>query len=271
MTERSHDDLDEPDTFEAAPGPALPVPYVVKTAASLSLHFSFAATQSRMDLRHPDRLTLAYTRTMMGFLLFSAQARRIAMIGLGGGSLVRFMLAHLPEVELKVVENNAEVLELRQTFLLPADDERFKVRLADGAEFVRDPPRHFDALLVDAFDGNGQPEALATRTFYQDCRDTLTDEGVLAVNLCPGFADFEPQLERLRQVFDEQVLVVTDVECSNAIAFATQGDLLAQFERHGWRWRDRLADAPRKQLMPALVGVSRTLQRFRTHSSSINT
>lgn len=149
------------------------VPYVVTAAGSLSLHFSFAAIQSRMDLRQPDRLTLAYTRTMMGFLLFQSQARSVAMIGLGGGSLARFMLTHLPDLDLKVVEINPEVIELRETFLLPADGERFQVRCADGAAFVQQPPGRFDVLLVDGFDAGGQPPALATFEFYRHCRATL--------------------------------------------------------------------------------------------------
>ncbi len=36
-----------------------------------------------MDLNDPDRLSLAYTRKMMAFLLFNCSPHRILMLGLG--------------------------------------------------------------------------------------------------------------------------------------------------------------------------------------------
>ena len=50
-------------------------PFVHKTRKMKSLHFSLAEVQSSMDLAQPDSLDLAYTRTMMGFLLFHPQPR----------------------------------------------------------------------------------------------------------------------------------------------------------------------------------------------------
>ena len=35
----------------------------------------------------PDFLVLSYTRTMMAFLLFNSEPKRIAVLGLGGGSI----------------------------------------------------------------------------------------------------------------------------------------------------------------------------------------
>jgi spermidine synthase len=46
-------------------------PYVHESGQRAALHFSISEIQSRMRLTDPDALDLAYTRTMMGFLLFN--------------------------------------------------------------------------------------------------------------------------------------------------------------------------------------------------------
>jgi spermidine synthase len=235
------------------------VPYVLSTPTAKSLHFSFAAIQSRMDLRQPELLELDYTRTMMGFLLFQPQPRAIAMIGLGGGSMARFIFKHLPDSTLKVVEINPAVLELREEFLIPGDGERFRVRLGDGADFVRSPPRLFDVLLVDGFDVGGQPPELASAEFYADCAAALLPDGVLAVNLCPAYAGFERQVDDLVAAFDGNLLLIPDRDCSNTIAFASRTPLAELFGRQGWAGPQQLGDGARRHLMKSFVRVARAL------------
>ena len=58
-------------------------PFLCEWERDISLHFNYSAIQSHMRKAEPDKLTLGYTRTMMGFLLFQPKPERIAMIGLG--------------------------------------------------------------------------------------------------------------------------------------------------------------------------------------------
>ena len=237
------------------------MPFVQSAGDSKSLHFSFSAVQSHMDLHRPERLTLAYTRTMMGFLLFKAQPSTVAMIGLGGGSLARFILHHLPQTALQVVDINPNVVDLRHEFLLPDDGERFQVHLGNGADFVHTRPRHFDVLLVDGFDVQGQPPELATPHFYRGCAECLTPQGVLVANLSPTHPGFAQQLQDIGQVFGGQVLAVHDEAGSNSVVFASQTPLREQFMRHGWRCRWRLPPKAYADLLPELRTVAEALHR----------
>ena len=143
-----------------------------------------------MDLSDPSRLCVDYTRTMMGFFLLQPAPRHIGMVGLGGGSLVRFCDRHLPTARITVAEINPNVIALRREFQIPDDDARLRVVHADGAAWVAAQARVFDALLIDGFDLKGQPPALCSSAFYDDCAAALAPGGVLAVNSHHDAADY---------------------------------------------------------------------------------
>jgi len=216
-------------------------PYVQEAGGKRALHFSINAVESRIDLRHPDRLDIEYTRLMMGFLLLQPEPARIAMIGLGGGSLARFCHRHLPGAHIDVAENNPHVIALREHFLVPADSERFAVIQTDGASFVRLPPRRYDVLLVDGYDADGLPRSLSTQRFFDHCAQALQPGGVLVMNVYTQPARQIQVLERIRRSFGGVALSVFDSERTNCVVFACHGPALGSL-RPGPLRRPRVLD-----------------------------
>jgi spermidine synthase len=201
-----------------------PTTFVHRTPETLSLHFDFSATQSEMRLDAPEDLVLGYTRTMMGFLLFQPKPAKIAMIGLGGGSLPKYCYAKLPDAAIAVAEINAQVISWRDEFRVPKDDGRFRVVCQDGADFVRGPGRPFDVLLVDGYGPAGPAPQLCTQRFYDACYQRLTPGGVMAVNLAfSQSTSHEASILRIRRSFADEVVVVDSEDPGNRIAFACKG------------------------------------------------
>ncbi len=199
-------------------------PLVCSEDGTLSLHFGSSAVQSEMRCEAPDELIVPYTRTMMGFLLFKPRPARIAMVGLGGGSLAKYCYARLPEASMVVAEINPYVVALRQVFRIPSDDGRFRVVGADGASFVRNELRGFDVLLVDGFDARGQSPQLCTQEFYDDCRQSVGSEGLVVVNLLPEDPYLGRSLARLRRTFETTVCVESQ-DYANRVVFASSSAL----------------------------------------------
>jgi len=195
-------------------------PLLHEENGELSLHFGFPTIQSRMLRADPERLLLDYTRTMMGFLLFAPAPARIAMIGLGGGSLAKYCRRRLPDADFTAVELSPEVIALRREFAVPEDDARFRIVCADGADFVRAAGPSPDVLLVDGFDSSGQPRRLCSAAFYDDCRAALAPGGILVVNLCADDSGCGRYISRISDSFDERVIVVEADEGENKIVFA---------------------------------------------------
>ena len=196
------------------------VPFISEENNSKSLHFSKDQMQSKMRNNQPDTLELDYTRTMMGFLRIKRRPRHIAMIGLGGGSLAKYCYRKLPETRITVAEINPHVIALRQEFLVPDDNERFKVIEADGADFVRDAAPEFDVLLVDGYDLAGQPPQLGSQYFYDNCHAMLMDSGVMAVNLYGFHPLYGVLMDRINRTFDSNTAEVAANKDGNVIVFA---------------------------------------------------
>jgi spermidine synthase len=199
------------------------MPFIHETRSSRSLHFSLVETQSCMNLAQPDFLDFEYTRIMMGFLLFHARPLKIGMIGLGGGSLAKFCIRHLPLAHVTVVEINPHVIALRDEFAIPTDGPRFEVVRADGARYVKTAPDAFDVLLVDGYDYDGMPAQLASAEFYGDCVACLGPSGILVANVHADHADLPALVDRVGQAFRHPALFVKGRAEGNAVVFARRG------------------------------------------------
>jgi spermidine synthase len=212
-----------------------------------SLHIGGQAIQSAMRLSSPDQLELHYTRAMMSFLLFHPSPRRVLMIGLGGGSMAKFMHRHLSGAHLTVVEIRPEVVAAARAFFeLPKNDERLDVVVADGAQYVPAHPARCDVLLLDGFEDGKQPMSLCSQPFYDAAWESLRPGGVLAVN----FMAFDPKLDvflqRIEKSFRGRVVLVDAADRVNVIAlgFREGPDKVAWSELRG-----------RAQALKAMLGL----------------
>ena len=200
-------------------------PLIHEGDGEVSLHFNFPTIQSRMIRAEPARLLLDYTRTMMGFLLLQPKPKRIAMIGLGGGSLAKYCRAKLPDADFTAIELSAEVIALRNEFEIPPDGPLFRVICGDGAAYVRGDAEPSDILLIDGFHAEGQPEQLCSTAFYDYCYSKLNEGGVLVVNLCADDTGYGSYVGRIRDSFAERIVVIEAEEGENKIVFAQKGGI----------------------------------------------
>jgi spermidine synthase len=194
---------------------------VVEERGMRVLHLGSRAIQSAMRITRPWDLELAYTRAMMGFLMFNPMPQDVLMIGLGGGSLAKFIRKQRPQICITAVEIDPRVIAAARThFELPPDDATLAVVEADGALYVRQHASSADIILLDGFDSGNQVEALATQTFYAACRRVLRPGGVLVVNLWGRDGDFAEYFARLTRAFDGEVGWLSVQNKTNIIVFA---------------------------------------------------
>jgi spermidine synthase len=195
--------------------------YITERFGVRSLHIGTDTIQSAMRLARPNDLELAYTRSMMGFLLFNEWPERVLLIGLGGGSLVKFIYHRMPWARIEVVEVSPQVVAIaRQCFHVPANDARLTVSIGDGAERMTQSSEGADAILVDGYDGQSQVAELSSGSFYDDCRRRLNERGVLVVNLWGSDRRFNDYLRRIESAFPAGTFCLPADKPGNVIVFA---------------------------------------------------
>jgi spermidine synthase len=245
---------------QGANDPAQRGPFVFDDGKTKSLFFSLDQLQSRMNKDQPDALEVDYTKTMMAFLLLAPSPRHLAMIGLGGGSLVRFCHRHLPHSRMTVVEINPAVVALRDEFLMPPDSDRLTVLLADGAVYVRASADTLDVLLVDGFDHDGQAPQLCTQSFYDDCHRALDAQGVLVVNLHHDHPEHAVYMSRIQQSFGAGVFELASQEKSNSVVFACKSPAVSLEQFRERAALENFSEALRQQLKPEFDRLSWLIQ-----------
>ena len=93
-----------------------------------------------MRIARPWSLELEYTREMMAGMLLRQTGqwpRQALLIGLGAGSLAKFIYRYLPDCRITVVEINPQVAFVaQQYFKLPDDPRRLDVVIDCGADYM---------------------------------------------------------------------------------------------------------------------------------------
>ena len=197
-----------------------------------TLHFGSDWVQGAMRIARPWDLELVYTREMMAALLLSANwptmPRRILQIGLGAGSLTRFIYRYLPDTAQVVIEQSAAVVAAaRQGFHLPPESERLQIIVAEGAQWMASATETFDLILVDGFDADGQTGGLERVLFYQDARQRLMPNGLLVCNFLSRSPNFLQSCLALDSAFVGRSRLLPQTPGGNVIALGAASEAVS--------------------------------------------
>ncbi len=189
-----------------------------------SLHLGSITVQSSMRTKDPSYLELAYTRGMMGFLLFHPTPKLAVTIGLGGGSIAKYMHSFCPQIVQMVCEINQQVINIAHShFALPSNDDKLQVLREDGVAYLQNHANGCDVLLIDAFDSEGVPEDCCSQDFFDTCFAAMQKNSVFAMNLWGSDKKFDVYLQRIEQAFDGHVLLLPTGKPGNIVVFAIKG------------------------------------------------
>ncbi len=185
-----------------------------------SLHLGSVTIQSAMRIKDPLALELAYTRGMMCFLLFHTTVRQVLAVGLGGGSIAKYIHAYCPDITSKVIELNPKIIQVAHSqFGVPENDARLEVIEGDGLQYLAEHTDAADVLLIDAFDSNGIPPDFCSQDFFDQCANVLKNDGTLAINLWGSDKRFDIYLQRIEQSFNGNVLILPTGKPGNIAVF----------------------------------------------------
>lgn len=146
--------------------------------------------QSRVDLTAPQTLSSPYARSMFASYLYQPQPRRVLIVGLGGGAMVRFLAHHAPDVQINAVEIDPVVVRIADQYFGVRSGGNVRVVTADAVAFIESVDARYDLIFMDAFlrpssdtDDTGVPSRLKTVAFLGRVKQALAPGGVVAFNI----------------------------------------------------------------------------------------
>ncbi len=191
-----------------------------------SMHLGSPTIQSSMLVKDPYKLVLAYSWGMLSSLLFKPEIANCVLVGLGGGSIAKYVWQACPQIKQTVIELNPQVIQVaRSHFMVPDDDDRLQIIEGDGIAYIQQHPGSTDWLMMDAFGSNGLPPDFCTQSFFDDCAEAVTPDGLFAINLWGSDKRFDIYMQRMEQTFDGRVLMMPTGKPGNIIVFGFQPQL----------------------------------------------
>ncbi|MFC1749488.1 spermidine synthase [Pseudomonadota bacterium] len=199
---------------------------IVQDGDIRSLYFGSDAKQSSMDILQPERLVLSYTQMMMASLIFAPLPQNILLIGLGGGSLAKFLLHLFPGCHIDAVEFRHDVVKLAHGYFCVPENKQLTIHIGDGFDYLNSNKakgREYDHIFVDAFNHDGVADSIKQMSFFYACHDKLSRNGVLNINLWNHKEDmYTHTMDCLENAFRQNVLTLPVKDKGNVITLATR-------------------------------------------------
>lgn len=187
---------------------------VEKQSTFISMFFGYRSnryTESAIDLQNPDDLVITYTRYMTSALAYrQAPVKRIALVGLGGGRTISYLVSNLQGAVADVAELDPAVITLARKYFGVEETNRLRIHNKDGRVYLSQTKDKFDLILLDAYRGPFVPFHLTTEEFYSLVKARLNEGGIVAQNVEPSTMFFDSAYLTMKKVFDQVDAIEAD-------------------------------------------------------------
>jgi len=170
----------------------------------------------------PRAVPVEYVRYALLGLAHHGRPARVLMVGLGGGTFTTLVHRALPGVSVDVVEIDPVVVEAARAWFGLREDARYRVHVADAADWLRRDRGAYDYVLLDAYAGEDIPAAVASEAFFRDVAARVAPGGVVAINIAEPEGSGVAPARAFAAVFTPFECRYTAVD-GNVIVFASNG------------------------------------------------
>ena len=190
------------------------------------LSFGADDFQSCMVKEAPLQLQFDYLRAMVLATLLqpsthpnATNTNRTLLLGLGAGSLARFLHHHFPAMHLSVVELRQLVIDVaKQYFELP-ESPRLEVMQENATDFLAYDNNHYALIMSDIYTEEGVDDAQLSHDYIAACKARLEPNGWLVLNCWYEHKGRTSLIQTLRAEF--QQLHCCHTQSGNWIIFAS--------------------------------------------------
>jgi spermidine synthase len=157
---------------------------ITVTEADNVRHLRFDATnQSAIDIADGYRSTIAYPNYFDLALAIKPDAKRVLVLGMGGGAVTKRWWRDYPGMTIDSVEIDPVVVDVARRYFGLPDDSRLGVFTTDARRYIQTTDKTYDVVIVDAYYAESLPFHLTTTEFLTEVKSRMAPDGVLAYNV----------------------------------------------------------------------------------------
>ena len=157
---------------------------ITVTQADNVRHLRFdASNQTALDMADGYRSVIRYPNYADLALAVNPEAKRVLILGLGGGALPKRWWRDYPDMQIDTVEIDPAVVRISKEYFDLPDDPRLRVFTQDARRYVQTSTDTYDVIFVDAYYADSLPFHLTTNEFFVEVKQRLAPGGVVAYNL----------------------------------------------------------------------------------------
>jgi spermidine synthase len=176
--------------------------------------------QSEMKLSDHFDLPQPYARYIMAALPLVKNPKHILIVGLGGGSMQRYLYRLLPDAKIETAELDPAVVKVATSYFFLKEDARQIVHVDDGRKFIENSKEKYDIIFLDAFSATSVPYPLSTQQFLKAVKDHLAPGGIVCANLIEILPEYRDMLKTYTTLFSEMHLLACANSGGNVILVA---------------------------------------------------
>ena len=105
----------------------------------------------------------------------------ILILGIGGGTIARLLLAKYPKLNILGIDNNPTLI-MAATNSFNLGEIRMEIKIRDAFEYIKETKKKFDLIIVDMWNGYWFPFKVLSKEFIEDCKSKLNEEGQIYIN-----------------------------------------------------------------------------------------
>jgi spermidine synthase len=172
------------------------------------------------QLKHaPHVLQHEYSRGML-LSLALCEPQNIAIIGLGGGTLITALDKHDAALTIFGVELRKAVLNIAYKYFQMPRRQNIHIAVQDGCEYLQNcAPQSFDILIADMYISTGLNPLQLAEEFIALCHRAIREDGWLVLNYWLDHQDEDGSLQALKSRFRH--LYGCDTGGGNWLVFAS--------------------------------------------------
>lgn len=182
--------------------------YVYQKRTSRILSFDRKVQQSSMKMKDINGLAHSYTQAMMSALFFIPTVKTATIMGLGAGSMAKNLLNRFSELNALAIECRKAVAKIAKKYFHLPESDCLTLHIDDAVSYMKHSSIKSGIIFSDLYNTQGMEPKQVQASYLRDCKNALTKEGLLVLNIWHTALPSQEELEELLELeFENNYLV----------------------------------------------------------------